>query len=75
MHVSDIVLNHWTKFGRNYYCRYDYEGVSSDSAQQVMNHLTHAIETGVLSRGAKLGSFEVCERNQCVECNCVVESG
>jgi phosphoglucomutase len=24
--VSDIIKNHWKKYGRNFYCRYDYEG-------------------------------------------------
>mmetsp|Transcript_45891 Transcript_45891/g.51167 ORF Transcript_45891/g.51167 Transcript_45891/m.51167 type:complete len:525 (-) Transcript_45891:1994-3568(-) len=24
--VKDIVMNHWMKYGRHFYCRYDYEG-------------------------------------------------
>lgn len=34
--VQDIVQQHWTEFGRNYYCRYDYEQVESDKANQLM---------------------------------------
>jgi phosphoglucomutase len=34
--VRDIVLAHWKKYGRNYYCRHDYDGVSSDQAKEIM---------------------------------------
>ena len=34
--VGDIVRAHWAKYGRNYYTRYDYEGVESDAADKVM---------------------------------------
>ena len=37
--VEDIVKEHWSKYGRNYYTRYDYEGVDSDKADAVMKHL------------------------------------
>ena len=37
--VEDIVREHWAKYGRNYYTRYDYEGVDSDKADAVMRHL------------------------------------
>lgn len=37
--VEDIVKEHWAKYGRNYYTRYDYEGVDSDKADAVMKHL------------------------------------
>ncbi len=37
--VEAIVREHWTRFGRNYYTRYDYEGVASDAANGVMAHL------------------------------------
>lgn len=48
--VRDIVQNHWKKFGRNYYSRYDYEGVDSASANQLMAHVLSQIQ---------LGSFEM----------------
>merc|ERR1719183_3148787 len=35
--VADIVTSHWIKYGRHYYCRYDYEGVDSDDANKVMD--------------------------------------
>ena len=37
--VEQIVQEHWAKYGRNYYTRYDYEGVESDKADAVMKHL------------------------------------
>ena len=33
--VQDIVTNHWKKYGRHFYCRYDYEAVESDAANKV----------------------------------------
>jgi phosphoglucomutase len=35
--VKDIVTRHWAKYGRHFYCRYDYEGVDSDAANKVMD--------------------------------------
>src|SRR5207342_705035 len=35
--VEAIVRDHWKKYGRNFYTRYDYEEVESDKADGVMN--------------------------------------
>lgn len=37
--VQQIVERHWQQFGRHFYMRYDYEGVDSEAANQVMEHL------------------------------------
>ena len=37
--VEQIAHEHWAKYGRNYYTRYDYEEVPSDAANGVMQHL------------------------------------
>ncbi|KAL9658649.1 hypothetical protein ABK040_006185 [Willaertia magna] len=37
--VKDIVVNHWKKYGRSYYSRYDYEEVSADGANSMMNYI------------------------------------
>ncbi len=37
--VEAIVREHWATFGRNYYTRYDYEGVPTDAANGMMAHL------------------------------------
>jgi phosphoglucomutase len=37
--VEKIVQQHWRRFGRNYYTRYDYEGIDSGAASDLMDHL------------------------------------
>lgn len=37
--VEAIVREHWAKYGRNFYSRYDYEGLPTDAANAVMQHL------------------------------------
>lgn len=43
--VQEIVQEHWKTFGRNYYTRYDYEGVELSSANDVMAHLRAELGT------------------------------
>ena len=35
--VEKIVRDHWATYGRNYYQRYDYEGLETEQAKQVFN--------------------------------------
>ena len=37
--VADIVTEHWEKFGRDIYCRHDYEAVENDIANGIVDHL------------------------------------
>jgi phosphoglucomutase len=37
--VRDVVKKHWSKYGRHFYCRYDYEGVDSEMANKVMSKI------------------------------------
>ncbi|MDH2917381.1 MAG: alpha-D-glucose phosphate-specific phosphoglucomutase [Gallionella sp.] len=37
--VESIVREHWAKYGRNFYSRYDYEGLPTEEANGVMTHL------------------------------------
>jgi phosphoglucomutase len=37
--VEDIVKNHWKKYGRNYYCRWDFEGVDKSKAEAMMDQM------------------------------------
>eukprot|EP00190_Bangiopsis_sp_CCMP1999_P002223 CAMPEP_0198737778 /NCGR_PEP_ID=MMETSP1475-20131203/68039_1 /TAXON_ID= ORGANISM="Unidentified sp., Strain CCMP1999" /NCGR_SAMPLE_ID=MMETSP1475 /ASSEMBLY_ACC=CAM_ASM_001111 /LENGTH=591 /DNA_ID=CAMNT_0044501645 /DNA_START=1602 /DNA_END=3377 /DNA_ORIENTATION=- len=37
--VEQIVREHWKRYGRHFYTRYDYENVSSEGADAVMNRL------------------------------------
>lgn len=56
VHVEDIVSDHWKSYGRNYYSRYDYEGVASVAAGKVMDHLRASFST---LPGTKFGTFTV----------------
>lgn len=37
--VSEIVRNHWAKYGRDYFTRHDYEAVDSNNAQTMIRQL------------------------------------
>ncbi|PWA51608.1 Phosphoglucomutase, cytoplasmic [Artemisia annua] len=37
--VEDIVKQHWAKFGRHYYTRYDYKNVDAGAAKELIAHL------------------------------------
>eukprot|EP00554_Chaetoceros_debilis_P005563 CAMPEP_0194072476 /NCGR_PEP_ID=MMETSP0149-20130528/221_1 /TAXON_ID=122233 /ORGANISM="Chaetoceros debilis, Strain MM31A-1" /LENGTH=1057 /DNA_ID=CAMNT_0038752367 /DNA_START=46 /DNA_END=3219 /DNA_ORIENTATION=+ len=37
--VEDIVTRHWAKYGRNYYCRWDFEGVDKVSATAMVDKM------------------------------------
>ena len=38
--VKQILEEHWTKYGRNFYSRYDYETVDAQAANNMFAHLT-----------------------------------
>jgi phosphoglucomutase len=38
--VERIVREHWREYGRNFFSRYDYEGVCGEAANAMMAHLT-----------------------------------
>merc|ERR1719198_2402902 len=35
--VAEVCQAHWKEYGRNYYARYDYEGVDKPAAEAMMN--------------------------------------
>lgn len=37
--VQELLQRHWARFGRSYYCRYDYEGLAAPAAEAVMQGL------------------------------------
>lgn len=37
--VEDIVRKHWAKYGRNYYCRWDFEGMDKAGATAMMDKM------------------------------------
>ncbi|KAL6776288.1 PGM1 [Auxenochlorella protothecoides x Auxenochlorella symbiontica] len=52
--VRDVVTEHWRTYGRNFYSRYDYEGVESERAEKVMAHLTESV-IDTVQPGTELG--------------------
>ncbi len=54
--VSQIVREHWRKFGRNYYTRHDYEGVDAAAAEGLMDDLRSKLPA---LPGDRLGGYEV----------------
>lgn len=41
--VADIVQEHWQKYGRDIYCRHDYEAVDSNIANGIVEHLRNLL--------------------------------
>jgi len=54
--VESVVREHWAKYGRNFYSRYDYEGLPTTAAQDVMSHLQSNF--GQMA-GAQFGKYTV----------------
>jgi phosphoglucomutase len=53
---EDVAKEHWKEYGRNYYARYDYEGVDKPKAEEMMAKM--AAEAPSMA-GASLGGMEV----------------
>ncbi|MEA4838058.1 MAG: alpha-D-glucose phosphate-specific phosphoglucomutase [Rhodospirillaceae bacterium] len=43
--VADIVRDHWTRYGRNYYTRHDYEGLDSQAAEGLVTALRKTLDS------------------------------
>lgn len=43
--ISEIQSQFWDTYGRTFFTRYDYEGVSGDGANEMVKHLTQLITT------------------------------
>ena len=43
--VVDIVNEHWQKFGRDIYCRHDYEAIETSIANGIVEHLRNQLST------------------------------
>ena len=54
--VRQIVSEHWQKYGRDIYCRHDYETVETDIANGIMEHLR--AQLGALT-GHRFGTYQV----------------
>jgi phosphoglucomutase len=54
--VEDIVTKHWAKYGRNYYCRWDFEGVASVGANAMMDKMRSEIDANT---GKVVGKYTI----------------
>ena len=54
--VSQIVHDHWQKFGRDIYCRHDYEAVETEIANSIFDHLRQQTEILV---GKSYGEYTI----------------
>ena len=62
--INDILLDHYQKYGRSFFSRYDYEEVGSDEANKMVAELDKAIKDGSLIKtkhASSTGEFEVSE--------------
>lgn len=57
--VEDIAMDHWKQYGRDYYCRYDYENITIDQSKEVVANLNNNFETfNKLKEGNRAFIFE-----------------
>ena len=56
--VEEITVDHWKKYGRSYYIRFDFEGIDKDAADKLMADLEKKLPS---LAGKKYGSYEVSE--------------
>lgn len=54
--VEDILKKHWAKYGRNYYCRWDFEGVDKASAEKMMAKMRDETST---NSGKEVGKYKI----------------
>ncbi|MCW9012854.1 MAG: alpha-D-glucose phosphate-specific phosphoglucomutase [Gammaproteobacteria bacterium] len=54
--VEQIVKDHWARFGRNYYCRHDYEAINSQIADELMSRLRDSL---VSLKGQTFGDYSI----------------
>jgi len=59
--VEDVAKEHWKEFGRNYYARYDYEGVDKPKAEEMMKKMSEMSIGGTTVQGMKIKCNDVFE--------------
>ncbi|KAK9840335.1 hypothetical protein WJX74_007855 [Apatococcus lobatus] len=55
--IKDVAFEHWATYGRNFFSRYDYEGVDSAAANKLMEHVEGIANSS--SKGTKFGDYEL----------------
>lgn len=54
--VEDIVTSHWKKYGRNYYCRWDFEGMDKPGATAMMEKMRSSVGSNT---GRSIGGYTI----------------
>jgi len=54
--VSEILSEHWQRFGKHFYTRHDYEGIDSNAANQLVEHLLNNL---VNLKGQKFSGYSI----------------
>merc|ERR1719237_901559 len=57
--VQDVCMEHWKEYGRNYYARYDYEGVDKPKAEKMMKMMSDMTIAGTEIQGMKVKMNDV----------------
>ncbi|KAL0488885.1 phosphoglucomutase [Acrasis kona] len=60
--VASIVKQHWKKFGRSFYVRYDYENVDGQGANDLVQRISEQIQQGggdLLKAGTQYDDYKV----------------
>merc|ERR1712157_439707 len=67
--AEDVAMEHWKTYGRNYYARYDYEGVDKAKAEEMMQKMADKSGTlvGQEFGGMKMKINDVFEYNDPVD--------
>lgn len=65
--VEDVAVAHWAEYGRNYYARYDYEGVDKAKAEEMMKMMSEMNIAGEEKQGLKIKKNDVFEYHDPVD--------
>merc|ERR1719247_3978070 len=67
--VEQVCKAHWAEFGRNYYARYDYEGVEKEAAEKMMAAMVEAQPAliGTTVAGMKIAKADMFEYHDPVD--------
>merc|ERR1712110_326531 len=57
--VEEVSRAHWAEYGRNYYARYDYEGVDKPKAEEMMKMMSEMTIAGTEIQGMKVKMNDV----------------
>jgi len=57
--VEEVARAHWAEYGRNYYARYDYEGVDKPKAEEMMKMMSQMTIAGTEIQGMKVKMNDV----------------